>query len=268
MAKIGLKFPVASPITGYTASGMPIYSTGFIVGKAITAEKSIESNDNPLYADDAVAENDTSFAGGTIKLGVSDFGADYKDGLQVQAKMLGHTIIDSGSGIRRSALDIAPYLGFGFYKTKKQNGKFVYEATWLYKTIFKIPSESTTTKGKSIEWQTPEIEGTIMAVEGYEGDAYEDTEVFTTEQAAKSWLISKSQCEPLGDMSALTALIAEYGTYAPETYTSATWGVFYHTYTSVSENIAGKSYMGSGEISYWTSQLTNAEAKLTERSVS
>ena len=177
MAKIGLKFPVASPITGYTASGMPIYSTGFIVGKAITAEKSIESNDNPLYADDAVAENDTSFAGGTIKLGVSDFGADYKDGLQVQAKMLGHTIIDSGSGIRRSALDIAPYLGFGFYKTKKQNGKFVYEATWLYKTIFKIPSESTTTKGKSIEWQTPEIEGTIMAVEGYEGDAYEDTEV-------------------------------------------------------------------------------------------
>lgn len=264
MAKIGLKFPVASPITGYTSEGMPIYGTGFIIGKALTAEKSVESNDNPLYADDAIVENDTSFSGGSIKLGVSDFGSDYLDSLQVQAKMLGHTA--AKGKIQRGALDIAPYLGFGFYKTKKQNNKFIYEATWLFKSVFKIPSESTNTKGKSIEWQTPEIEGTFMAVEGYENDLYEETEVFENEQEAKSWLINKANCEPLGDMSGLTALITDYKALAPETYTSASWGVFYSTLTKVSETVSAKSYMGTGEVSYWTSQLTNANANLVERS--
>lgn len=265
MAKIGLKFPVASPITGYTSEGMPIYGTGFIIGKAVSAEKSVESNDNPLYADDAIAENDTSFSGGSIKLGVSDFGSDYLDSLQVQAKLLGHTVVD-GKTIQRGALDIAPYLGFGFYKTKKQNNKFFYEATWLFKSVFKIPSESTNTKGKSIEWQTPEIEGTFMEVDGYENNTYEETKVFETEQEAKSWLINKSNCEPLGDMSGLTALITDYKALTPETYTSASWGIFYAKLTKVSETVAAKSYMGTGEVSYWTSQLTNANANLVERS--
>ena len=265
MAKIGLKFPVASPITGYSKDGMPFYGTGFIIGKAISAEKSIESNDNQLFADDSIAENDTSFASGSIKLGVSDFGSDYMDSLQVQAKMLGHTVVN-GTTIKRGALDIAPYLGFGFYITKKQNNKLVYEATWLYKSVFKVPSESTNTKGKSIEWQTPEIEGSFMAVEGYGNDAYEETEVFETEQEARSWLIDKSHCEPLGDMSSLTSLITEYNALTPETYTSTSWGVFYAKLTKVSEIVSSKSYMGTGEISYWTSQLTNANANLVERS--
>ena len=80
MAKIGLKCPVAAQITGYdSATGAPTYGNGFIIGKAVTAEKTIESNSNPLYGDDAIAENDSSFASGTIKLGVTDFGNDYAD---------------------------------------------------------------------------------------------------------------------------------------------------------------------------------------------
>ena len=97
MAKIGLKCPVAAQITGYdSATGAPTYGNGFIIGKAVTAEKTIESNSNPLYGDDAIAENDSSFASGTIKLGVTDFGNDYADGLQVQAKMLGYCIFRYG----------------------------------------------------------------------------------------------------------------------------------------------------------------------------
>ena len=45
MAKIGLKCPVAAQITGYdSATGAPTYGNGFIIGKAVTAEKTIESN--------------------------------------------------------------------------------------------------------------------------------------------------------------------------------------------------------------------------------
>ncbi len=268
MAKTGLKFPVATPIIGYTGGGQPIYGTGFIIGKAITAEKSIESNDNPLYADNALAENDTSFSGGSIKLGVADFGVDFQNGLQIQAKMLGNTVESlTGGGyvIKRDALDISPYLGFGFYKTKLFNGILGYEATWLFKTKFKIPSDSTNTKGKSIEWQTAEIEGTVMAVDGYEGDRYEETAVFETEQAAKSWLIDKAHCEPIGDRTALINLVAEINELDPEEYTSATWATLYFDLQKVKTALL-KSFIGTGEISVWTTTLTTDKNKLVQRS--
>lgn len=40
--KIGLKCSVAAQITGYdSATGAPTYGNGFIIGKAVTAEKTI-----------------------------------------------------------------------------------------------------------------------------------------------------------------------------------------------------------------------------------
>ena len=265
MAKIGLKFPVASPITGYTASGMPIYSTGFIVGKAITAEKSIESNDNPLYADDAVAENDTSFAGGTIKLGVSDFGADYKDGLQVQAKMLGHTIIDSGSGIGGRLLTLRLTSVSVFTRQKSRTGNLYMKRHGFIKLYLKYPLNQPLPKENQLNGRLRKLR-----VQSWRSKATRATHTKTQKYLQQN---RRQRAGILVNHNASrSGIFCAYGAYcriryvAPETYTSATWGVFYHTYTSVSENIAGKSYMGSGEVSYWTSQLTNAEAKLTERS--
>ena len=192
MAKIGLKFPVAAAINGYdTVTGEPKYGSGFIIGKAISAEKSIESNDNPLYGDDVIAENDTSFSSGSIKLGVTDFGSNSQESLEIQGKMLGHkveSLTGGGYRLRRASLNVPPYLGFGFYRPKKHNNIMSYEAIWLYKVQFRVPSESASTKGSSIEWQTPEIEGTIMCVEDFDGGTYEDSAIFETEAAAKSWL--------------------------------------------------------------------------------
>lgn len=264
MASIGMKFPVASPITGYDKYGAPIYGKGFIIGKAISAEITAESNDNPLYAEDAIVENDTSFASGGIKLSVADFGTDYLDSVQVEAKLLGHSV--EGNLIKKGALDIAPYLGYGFYKTKKYNNKRFYKAFWLYKSVFKLPSESAKTKEKSIEWQTSEIEGSFMPIEGYDNDRYEDTEIFLTEQEARSWLINKSHCEPLGDMSVITALISEYNALDAETYTSASWGNFYAMLKQAYETVSGKSYMCNEEINALKNRLTNAYSTLVERS--
>lgn len=268
MAKIGIKFPVFAPISSYGSDGMPVYNGGFVIGKAITAEKSIESNDNPLYADDAVAENDTSFASGSIKLGVADFGRDYADSLQVQGKLLGQTVTEltgGGFSIRRSALTSAPYGGFGFYKTKKHNGKIVYEATWLYKVIFKTPSESTNTKGSSIEWQTPEIEGTIMAVDGFDNDTYEDTAIFETETAAKSWLCGRASLEPNADRTLLNATIAAVDELDPEVYTSASWAALWVIKKEVDATVT-KTYMSYSEVNALNAKLSGAKNQLTQRS--
>lgn len=239
MARIGLKYPVATLITQETWGNAPTYGTGFVIGKAITAEKSIESNDNPLYGDDSIAENDTSFSKGSIKLGVTEFGTDRISSLEIQAKLLGHEIVtESGVKVlRRAGGTASPNIGFGYYKTKKHNGSRYYEATWLYKVQFKTPSESTNTKGESIEWQTPEIEGTIMKVEGFNDDAYEDTATFATEAEAKQ----------------------------PETYTSASYADMYVALLNA-KAVNSNVYAGQAEIDSASTALSTAISALEERS--
>ena len=46
------------------------------------------------------------------------------------------------------------------FRAKKANGKYRYY--WLYKVKFGIPATNLATKGDSITFSTPTIEGTIM----------------------------------------------------------------------------------------------------------
>ena len=269
MAKIGLKFPVAAVINGYdTVTGEPKYGSGFIIGKAISAEKSIESNDNPLYGDDVIAENDTSFSSGSIKLGVTDFGSNSQESLEIQGKMLGHKVeplTGGGYRLRRASLNVPPYLGFGFYRPKKHNNIMSYEAIWLYKVQFKVPSESASTKGSSIEWQTPEIEGTIMCVEDFDGGTYEDSAIFETEVAAKSWLQQHAAVDiATADKSTLVELLDEIEELDPETYTSDSWGGLYHVFKET-EKAAQKTFMGASEINTLRNALIVQKGKLITR---
>ena len=52
MAQIGLRYPVAAPITQYQENGLPIYGTGFYIGRMVKADKTYDKNDASLYADD------------------------------------------------------------------------------------------------------------------------------------------------------------------------------------------------------------------------
>mgnify|MGYP000832447974 CR=1 FL=1 len=45
------------------------------------------------------------------------------------------------------------------FRAKKANGKYRY--FWLYRVKFGIPATNLTTKGESIEFSTPSIEGTV-----------------------------------------------------------------------------------------------------------
>lgn len=189
MAKIGLKYPVAAVITtDATATALPKYDKGFVIGKAVQADKNIESNNNPLYGDDAVVENDTSFQNGTLTLTVDDFGNTAAEGIEIQAKLLGHKVVEEESVkiLEKSAGDNAANVGVGYYKTKILRNQQMYEVTILLKVKFQLPSESSQTKGESIEWQTSEIEGRIMATE-FNGK-YERTAIFDTEAEAIAFI--------------------------------------------------------------------------------
>ena len=129
------------------------------------------------------------------------------------------------------------------------------------KHSLKTPSDSTNTKGQSIEWQTPEIEGTVMVVEGFDGDTYEDTAIFTTEGAAKSWLFAKANIMPNADRSQLNSKITEISELDPEDYTSTSWATLYNKLTEV-QVATRKTYMSQTEVNALYAGLQTAYVAL------
>ena len=105
MAKVGLNnFRYGILTEG--ADGTPSYNGAHKPAKAISCNVSITNNSAKLFADDGLAESDTSFQSGTVTVGFDD------DNDPVMADMLGHAISQSGEMIR-NANDSAPYIGFG-----------------------------------------------------------------------------------------------------------------------------------------------------------
>lgn len=144
MAKIGLKYPVYKGAVNYG-----------VIGKAITADVSIELNDAELYADDGLAESDKSFKKGTITLGVDEL-SDL-----IQKEFLGHAI--ASSEMTALSTDVAPYIGIGFYAVKMVSGVRKYRALWFPKVQFSEPADSNATKADGVTFGTPTIEGKILA---------------------------------------------------------------------------------------------------------
>ena len=151
MATIGLDKLYYAPITE-SATGEETYGTPTILAKAISADLSIEINEATLYADDGQAEAVKEFKSGTISLGVDNIGKD------VAAALCGARI-DSNGVLVSSSEDSTQYVAIGF-RSRLASGKYRYY--WLYRVLFGVPSAALATKGDSITFNTPTIEGTIF----------------------------------------------------------------------------------------------------------
>ena len=153
MANIGLK----NLLFGVLTEGVsPSYGTAVKPAKAISCSVQITNNDVKLYADDALAESDTSFQSGTVTLGIDD------EDLAIMAMLLGHEISD-GVMVRNSD-DVAPYVGLGRIVTKMVGGALKYKVEFLCKIKFSEPSQSDTTKGETIAFGTSELNGIISCL--------------------------------------------------------------------------------------------------------
>ena len=151
MATIGLDRLYYAKITE-GENGEETYATPTPLAKAISAELSVELAEAILYADDGAAEIVKEFKNGTLALGIDDIGST------VASDLTGATIDDNHVLISTSEDGGAP-VAVGF-RAKKANGKYKYY--WLYKVKFGIPATNLATKGDSITFSTPTIEGTIM----------------------------------------------------------------------------------------------------------
>lgn len=151
MATIGLDKLYYAAITE-AENGDETYAEPVLLAKAMTAELSIELNEATLYADDGAAEIVKEFKNGTIALGVDDIGV-------TAAEALTGATMDSNGVLISSSENDGPPVAVGF-RARKANGTYRY--FWLYRVKFAVPSTNLTTKGDSIEFSTPTIEGTVM----------------------------------------------------------------------------------------------------------
>lgn len=151
MATIGLDRLYYAKITE-NENGEETYATPVPLAKAITAELSVELAEATLYADDGAAEVVKEFQSGTLTLGVADIGVD-------AAEVLTGATLDDNKVLISTSEDGGAPVAIGF-RAKKANGKYRY--FWLYRVKFGIPATNLKTKGDSITFSTPTIEGTVM----------------------------------------------------------------------------------------------------------
>lgn len=151
MATIGLDKLFYAKITEDDA-GDETYGTPVQLAKAMNADLSVELAEATLYADDGASEIVKEFKNGTLSLGVDDIGAS------VASDLTGATI-DANGVVVSASEDGGEPVAVGF-RAKKSNGKYKYY--WLYRVKFGIPATNLATKGDSITFSTPTIEGTIL----------------------------------------------------------------------------------------------------------
>lgn len=177
MARIGLNNFRYSKLTE-TDDGTAKYAGAKKPAKAISCKVSISTSSATLYADDVLAESDTSFQSGTVTIGI-----DEEDN-QTMADLLGHTLGVDGE-LNRNANDTAPYVGLGRVVVKMVNGVRKYKVEFLRKVKFSEPSQDDKTKGENLEFTTSELEGKVSTLAN--GD-WSKTKTFDTQEAAIEYL--------------------------------------------------------------------------------
>lgn len=180
MATIGLDKLFYATITE-DKDGNETYGTPIQLAKAISADLSIELNEATLYADDGQAESVKEFKSGTLSLGVDDIGNE------AAAALVGATV-DSNGVLISGGEDTAKYVAVGF-RAKKANGKYKYY--WLYRVLFGIPATNLATKGDSITFSTPTIEGTIFRRNKVDANNNHPWKAEVTESESNNSIISK-----------------------------------------------------------------------------
>lgn len=176
-------------VASYTANGTTVtYASAALLarGVSVSVEPGDAGDDNNFYCDNVVAESIGGvFTSGTVTLTV--------DGLFTAQKkrILGLPTADSDGWTAYGDEMSIPYVGIGFIARYQSDGVEKFVPYVLAKARFKIPTESATTQGEDIDWQTQELTANLLRDDTanhnwkYEGNEY------STEALAEAALVTK-----------------------------------------------------------------------------
>ena len=178
-------------VTGYTGGTKQM-------GKAISA--SFELNDtsaNPLYANNAIAEHDSQAAsGGTLdltldKITSTAIGDLYGLTPQTSTVSVGGDSV-TGTGFDWKGTEQSNNVGVAFIRWHQENdSRAVHEVVLYRNVIFDPPKLDAQTMGETVEWQTPELTGTVIGKEGDGANAWYKTRTFATQAAAEAYIVTE-----------------------------------------------------------------------------
>lgn len=151
-AQIGVSDLHYALLTTDPASGTATYQTPVKIPGLISININPNSSSETLFADNGPMETASAMGEIEVEINVADLPLD------VQAKLLGHTITAKGV-LERKGNDTPPWLALGF-KSLKSNGKYRY--VWLTKGKFTLPAMEHSTRSDSIEFQTPTMSGNFV----------------------------------------------------------------------------------------------------------
>ncbi|MBQ6404219.1 MAG: hypothetical protein IJI27_09975 [Oscillospiraceae bacterium] len=193
MPKIGLSKPY---VANYSNTGTTVtYSSVGVIGRYTELQINLDdSEDNDFYSDNAVSENDNQFPGGTAAITTDDLSPE----AMVKALGMVREQITGVSGVTTEGAawivnndnQQLPFLGLGGIIKKKQNGAIGYVAVVLDKVRFRNMSNSFTTQGRTIEWQTSSLTADIYRSDRATHDWRRFSTVFPTEAEAEAALVA------------------------------------------------------------------------------
>ena len=182
---IGMMYPVWAPLTAHTDGSMPTYGTGRVIQEARNATVTKTYNNNPLYGDDRIVDDDNGLTELTISF--EPTGLNDEDRKVLFAEDDYGTSGASGQWVSDNE---TPWGGFGYMRRMRDNGTRKWEAWFTLKIKFQEESQATSTKEGSITWNTPTLNGRAagLYVDSSDKLRYQLHDTFDTAAAAKAWL--------------------------------------------------------------------------------
>lgn len=182
---IGMMYPVWAPLTAHTDGSMPTYGTGRVIQEARNATVTKTYNNNPLYGDDRIVDEDNGLTELTISFEPTGLNDEDRKALFGE-----DDYGTSGASGQWVSDNETPYGGFGYMRRMRDNGVRKWEAWFTLKIKFQEESQATSTKEGSITWNTPTLNGRAagLYVDSSEKLRYQLHDTFDTAAAAKAWL--------------------------------------------------------------------------------
>ena len=148
-------------------NGAVSYTSVHKLGRSVSMSTDIStSDDNNFYADDRLAEAETgsAFTDGSGTMTIDGLTPD--DEAFLMGLKAGDTVqVDSSNSVEtlEYGADMEPpYIGIGAVKKVQRDGKSYWGAMVLCKCRCKVPGDDASTQEDQIDWQTQDIDFTIM----------------------------------------------------------------------------------------------------------
>jgi phi13 family phage major tail protein len=182
-----MMYPVWAPIATCVDGSMPTYGTGRVLQEARSANVTKEINNNPLYGDDRIVDDDNGMTGMTVSF--ESTGLTMEDRVAV----LGESVVSTSDDAQWEDDSATPYGGFGYIRVMRDAGVRKFEAYLILKIKFQEENQETATKEGSITWRTPTLNGRAAGcdVDGSGKLRFRQHKVFSSASAAKTWLNTK-----------------------------------------------------------------------------